>query len=107
MKHGATTYDEPKEDLVLVPYSFLAELKQGQERIIVLLEKNPPVGNGIPGGYIPEQVAQDLLGRKTTWFWQMRSSGQLAFTKVGNRVFYAKADIQRLLDNHRQEGGQS
>lgn len=102
MKRNTTSGNELDGSLILVPQSFLDELKEQQGKIISLLEKERP--NSIPGDYILEKEAQDLLGRRTTWFWHMRNTGQLAYTKVGNRIFYAKADIQRLLDNHRQEG---
>ena len=102
MKRNTTACNELSNSLILVPQSFLDKLKEQQEKIITLLEKERP--NTIPGDYMPEKEAQDLLGRRTTWFWHMRNTGQLAFTKVGNRIFYAKADIQRLLDSNRQEG---
>ncbi|MBI4947607.1 MAG: helix-turn-helix domain-containing protein [Bacteroidetes bacterium] len=52
--------------------------------------------------YITEAEAKKLLGRKTTWFWQMRTSGRLPFSKVGNKVFYNRNDIAKLLTDNRQ-----
>src|SRR5687768_11471532 len=108
MKQNATNQKELNGSLILVPESLLYEMvkrqdaiDKKQDRIITLLEKG--ITSEIPGNYIPEEDAKELLDRKTTWFWQMRSSGKLAFTKVGNRIFYAKADIQKLLDNNRTE----
>ena len=49
------------------------------------------------GDYIEEKEAKQLLGRKTTWFWNLRTSNQLPFYKVGNKVYYKLSDIQNLL----------
>ena len=53
--------------------------------------------------YIPESEAKKLLDKKTTWFWQMRTNGKLPFSKVGNKVFYQKSDIVKLLENNKSE----
>jgi hypothetical protein len=51
------------------------------------------------GDYISEKEAQELLNRKTTWFWQKRKSGELSGKKAGNQWFYRKEDIISFIDN--------
>ena len=89
------------EPLLLVPQNFLEGITEKQNQIIELLNKINS-GESSVGDYIPETEAKKLLGRKTTWFWNMRISGQLAFTKVGNKIYYAKSDIVKLFDNSKQ-----
>ncbi len=51
------------------------------------------------GDYISEKEAQELLNRKTTWFWQKRKSGELSGKKAGNQWFYLKEEIIRFIDS--------
>ena len=89
-----------EESYLLVPREFLESISENQKRIIALLEqKNGHSGNSI-GNYIPESEAKKLLGKKTTWFWKMRSSGQLLYYKVGNKVFYNMNDIIKLVSQN-------
>lgn len=53
------------------------------------------------GDYLTEKQAQKLLGRKTSWFWEMRKRGKLKFSKVGNKIFYSKADLIKFIDSHK------
>ena len=91
--------------MVLVPKQLLERVHQTQERILTALEELPtaqPVLTGMVGGkYIPETTAKEMIGKGTTWFWQMRKSGQLKFKKVGSKIYYVIQDIENLI-----EGGQ-
>ncbi|WP_414524138.1 helix-turn-helix domain-containing protein [Umezakia ovalisporum] len=49
--------------------------------------------------YIDEKEAMKLFGRKATWFWSLRKEGKIKFTKIGSKVFYPVAELQRLLNN--------
>jgi hypothetical protein len=98
MKHKN---DLQQEALMLVPQSFLDGISEKQSQILELLNKDNSSQNPI-GDYISEAEAQKLLGRKTTWFWNMRTTGKLAYTKVGNKIFYSKEDIIKLLDTNKQ-----
>ncbi len=97
------TYQNETEGYFLVPKLWLKNIEECQKKILNFLETE---GNSsaIPsiGDYIPETEAKKLLGRKTTWFWQMRTNGKIPFAKVGNKVFYQKNDIIKLLENSRQ-----
>jgi len=92
------------DSFILIPKSLVETLMENQQKILAILE-----GNGIGktktiGDYISEEEAKDILGRKTTWFWSMRKKGRLSFTKIGNRIFYTKKDILKLLNDNRKEG---
>jgi len=54
------------------------------------------------GDYIEEKMAIQLLGRKTTWFYNMRQSGKLPFTKIGSKTFYSRADLLQILHNNKK-----
>jgi hypothetical protein len=99
---SANKNNNPKqpESLLLVPQSFLETITEGQKEIIELLGKMNSGENSL-GDYISETEAKKLLGRKTTWFWNMRNSGQIPFTKVGNKIYYSKQDIVKLLDGNK------
>ncbi|GAA0890628.1 hypothetical protein GCM10009122_03060 [Fulvivirga kasyanovii] len=84
---------------VMVPKVVIDEIRDGINK---LLKGNEPLSaNGI-GDYISEKEAQQLLGRKTTWFWSMRSKGYLSYTKVGNKVFYNRKDLEKYLTDHKK-----
>lgn len=48
--------------------------------------------------YIAESDAQKEYGRKTTWFWTQRKKGKLPYKKLGNRIYYQKADLLNLFE---------
>ena len=56
------------------------------------------------GEYIEEKEAIQLLGRKTTWFYNMRQTGKLPFTKIGSKTYYSKADLIQILDKNKNKG---
>jgi hypothetical protein len=55
------------------------------------------------GDYIEEKQASQMLGRKTTWFYNMRISGKLPYTKVGSKTFYSKSDLLKIMENNRKD----
>jgi len=99
-----TNQQTPKQtnSFVLIPGEFLDSISHQQETILKLLQgKSEPPGQTI-GDYVSESEAAKLLGRKTTWFWNLRKAGTLAFTKVGNKVFYSKADLLQLMERNKK-----
>lgn len=90
-----------EQTFFIVPSEAIITLLDRQERILQLL--NEVIGNTAKdaiGAYISEAEAKKLLGKKTTWFWKMRNTGQLPYAKAGNKVFYVKEDIVKLLNNN-------
>ena len=90
------------KEMILVPKWLLQEIYKTQGKILIALEKLPtaqPVLTGMVGGkYIPETTAKEMLGKGTTWFWQMRKSGQLKYKKVGSKIYYVIQDIENLIE---------
>lgn len=99
MKQNNTTQNQAiDEEFLIVPKRWLAAIEETQKKILALLQKETNTqAHGYVGDYMTETQAKKLLGRKTTWFWQLRTSGKLAFSKIGNTVYYHKDDIVKLL----------
>lgn len=61
-----------------------------------LSSRNIPLANNITeiiDDYINEEEAKKVLGRKTTWFYNARKSGELKAMKRANKWWYKKSDI--------------
>ena len=87
------------QNLVLVPIEMLDEIKQ----LINDLRSNKNESIEKPevlGEFIAEKDARNLLGRKTTWFYEQRRSGRLPYSKVGSKVYYKRDDLFNLLTNN-------
>lgn len=99
--------NETEEGYFLVPKAWLHALAEKQDRILSLMEKssNADAANCI-GDYISEEEAKRQVGRKTTWFWNLRTTGQLPFSKIGKKIFYLKGDIKKLLERNKKIEGQ-
>lgn len=48
--------------------------------------------------FISEEDAKKEFGRKTTWFWTQRRNGRLSPKRLGNRIYYLKADLLKLFE---------
>ena len=46
--------------------------------------------------YLTEAEAKKLIGRGTTWFWQLRQSG-FPYSKVGGTVYYSRIELIKLM----------
>jgi hypothetical protein len=105
MKNSDTeTIYNSDETYILVPKSWMREVLADQKKILAILENTGNGNSNMLGDYISEVEAKKLLGKKQTWFWNMRTSGMLASSKVGNKVYYLRADILNLLNkNYRQK----
>jgi hypothetical protein len=90
-----------EDKYLLVPKDWLLEIKESNLKILQLLQgkKN---GDRSIGDFISEDDAKKLLQRGTTWFWNMRSSGQLPYSKVGGTNYYSKKDINDLIEKNRK-----
>ena len=86
--------------LLLVPNQRLEAIEKAQSEILELLKGKPLTTEG-QLNHVDEKRAIELVGKKATWFWQMRKSGKLKFTKVGAKVFYSLEELKTLVG----EGG--
>ena len=92
------TNSKPIEGLVIVSSELLISIEKSQNEIITLLKSKLNLGTESMD-YVDEKRAIELIGRKATWFWQMRKSGALNYTKVGAKVYYSISEIKKLIEN--------
>ena len=90
----------PNTSFVFIQAEKIEDISNKLESILSLLSKDR---SSSLGDYISQKEAQKLLDRKTTWFWSMRKNGYLPFSKVGNKIYYSKADIIKLLDKGKSQ----
>lgn len=82
----------------------LNDIKNGQEKILGELESLASINRNakIAIDYLTEKEAGEILNKKSTWFFNMRKSGMLPYSKVGGKVFYDKRSIVALLEKGRR-----
>lgn len=105
MKHSESELNQFNK-LVLVPSEMLLQVFETQQKILTTLQEMPQKNSQkglIADKFVSETTAKDMLGRGTTWFWQMRKEGKLNFKKVGNKIFYAMEDIENLIESAENE----
>ena len=91
--------NEPKSNnssFCMIPEEVLDNLVAKQDRILELLEVKK---DAALNGFVPEKQAMELINKKSTWFWQMRKTGQLPFKKIGKTIYYSLNDLYSLLQN--------
>jgi len=54
--------------------------------------------------FISEFKAKQLLGRSTTWFWELRKSG-FPYTKLKGEIYYRKSDFVSYLERNMKGDG--
>jgi len=67
-----------------------------------LIPKPENDNSDIMGDLITQEDAMKILGRKTTWFYNMRTSGKLKAIKSANKWWYKKEDIRSFIKNGEQ-----
>ena len=83
-------------DLAIVPKEFLEGIN---DKLIKLLKLTDKEKDQLPD-VLSEKEAQKLLGRKTTWFFDMRKTGRLPYSKLCSKVFYKKEDLFNLMQKN-------
>ena len=97
----AIEHTEDNIQYVVIPISQLNEIQEKLNFILAHLKKE--IGNSqnsVLADYLSESEAKRQLGKGTTWFWNMRETKQLQPYKIGNKVYYKKVDLQKLLNKH-------
>lgn len=94
------THTENESAMFLIPNHRLEAIEEAQAEILALL-KGKSSSTSVELNFVDEKKAIQLIGKRATWFWQMRTSGKLKFTKVGAKVFYSIEELKRLVS----EGG--
>ena len=99
-----------KNQTINKPYILVSE-----DDILPIFEKagskvlgNQPItksendNSDIMGDLITQEEAMKILGRKTTWFYNMRTSGKLKAIKSANKWSYKKEDIRAFIKHGEQ-----
>jgi len=87
-----------KESFLLIPEDLLTQIAEKQDKILAMLQKD---SQGLHPDFITEAQAKELFKRKSTWFWQMRKTGVLPFSKIGKSIYYSTADLKKVLFDSR------
>ncbi len=83
----------------LIPKPEYDKLLRGMEELRELF--NTQVIGGVRlQDWIDERQAQALLGLKTTTLWALRKTGELTFSRIGNKIFYSVESINKLLNKN-------
>jgi hypothetical protein len=95
---------EDHSTFYLVPKDALDDLIDAVRSIKQLQDDlNKKVNSETLGGYIDEEKAMELLRRKKTWLWSKRRTGELPAKKAAGRWYYKLTDLQKFIENGRQE----
>ncbi len=90
---------ENANTFVFLPSEDINDLKQLAKDVREVLAKlNNGTNTSALGDWIPESEAQKILGRKTTWFYNKRISGELTGKKRGGKWWYAKSEILKFIE---------
>jgi hypothetical protein len=88
------------QSFAFLPQEVVDELRGLARDLKTVLPKlQESTSANILGEWLPEEEAQKLLGRKTTWFYNKRKSGELEGKKRGNKWWYRLGDIQDFINN--------
>jgi len=90
------------EEYFLVPKRWLKSIADAQGEILHALRLGNTKTTENLGDYLSESEAKKVIGKKTTWFWKMRTSGRLPFSKIGGTNYYLKQDLLNILDKSRR-----
>jgi hypothetical protein len=102
MRNSNSLSNEMNGRFIIVDESIIKELIDNQREILSAIRDKEPA-NIMVGNYINESEAKKMLNRKTTWFYNLRKEGKLAYTKVGSQTFYKLKDIENLLELNQQQ----
>ncbi len=90
---NADYINSPGLKLSIVPEEVLKTILATQTKILDIVSNKPPSGLK---DFVTEKRAMEMLNKKSTWFWQMRKSGKLKSSKIGQTNYYLIEDILSL-----------
>lgn len=79
----------------------LAELARDLRKVISNFKSDAPL---TIGDWVPEPEAKRMLGRKTTWFYLRRKSGELAGKKRGGQWWYHQNELLQFIEGKNMDG---
>ncbi|HXD93694.1 MAG TPA: helix-turn-helix domain-containing protein [Bacteroidia bacterium] len=81
--------------LIVIPAIEWESLKHEINSLKVSFGNN---ANQTLGGWLNENQTQQLLGRKATSLWRLRTNGVIFSKKIGGRNYYSKQSIIDFLE---------
>ena len=93
------------DSFVIIPKDILEKIISNQDKLLNRINQlfKQKISPADAFEYITEADAQKLLNKRATWFWKQRTEGKIAFTKVGNTIYYRKEDINKLFKDNFNE----
>lgn len=85
------------EEWVMIPKALLQEMNEKIDFLMSHTQNKESCESKTLNGWIPEEEAQKLLRRGTTWLYNKRRAGELRYTTSGNQVLYNLESIYDFL----------
>ena len=95
---------EKNPTFMMVPNDLLDEIVQLLKELKQSLPGFKPESQVFLGDWVPEPEAKRILGRKTTWFYNMRKSGELLGNKRGGQWWYHKNELLQFIEGKNMDG---
>jgi predicted DNA-binding transcriptional regulator AlpA len=84
---------------IILPAGDIEEIKEKLTLILNNISNGNGKENSIHSDFLDQKAAEKYLGKKCTWFWQMRKSNRLFPKKLGNKNYYRKSELDKLLED--------
>lgn len=80
---------------------FYQRMERAMERLRILMNEYKPVLNG--ERFLTDTELSERLKLSRRTLQEYRSNGKIAYYQLGNKILYKKSDIEKLLNDNRQE----
>ena len=81
-----------------------SQIKQAMERLSILMSEYRPVLNG--ERFLTDAELSERLKLSRRTLQEYRSNGKVAYYQIGTKILYKESDIEKLLNDNRQEAYQ-
>ena len=81
-----------------------SQIKQAMERLSILMSEYKPVLNG--ERFLTDAELSERLKLSRRTLQEYRSSGKITYYQIGTKILYKESDIEKLLNDNRQEAYQ-
>ncbi len=95
--------DSQDDGFFIIPKKEFQKINEALSLILEKVSTQPGSKISQHSEYVEEKDAKEIIKKKATWFWQMRTSGKLQFSKVGHKNYYKLSDLKKILDDGYQD----
>lgn len=81
-----------------------SQIKQAMERLSILMSEYRPVLNG--ERFLTDAELSERLKLSRRTLQEYRSNGKVTYYQIGTKILYKESDIEKLLNDNRQEAYQ-